>query len=499
MTFSITPPFGAIIDRQDQSLATPAPLATRAIVIGGGVGGLLAAQVLARHFDEVTVLDRDTFPAMGEHRKGTPQGHHVHALLGRGLMTIERAMPGFSADLVERGAVTSDAMTNVGWHQAGIRHASGTAGFTAVVASRPLIEGVLRKRVRAIGNVEIQQRVAVQDLKWDATHTRVTGVVATSVTGERTYEVTADLVVDASGRGTRLGGWLERAGYERPPEQVFEVNVRYTSRMFQRRAGDFGGNVVTIISAIPGNQRGGLAFAIEGDRWLITLNGRNGLTPPADLEGFAAYAAALDAPDIAIFLRDATPVGEATTYFMPRGLRRFERMPDRFPAGILPFADAMCSFNPVFGQGMSVAALEASVLDACLDDGTDDLAQRFVAGCAPVVDGAWKLAAGNDLRFLPGRQTLPRGIRMLHWYLDQLNFAAGEDVDVAMAFAKVVHMMEPPPSLMRPAIVARVLKAGLARSAGRLRARRELLAGERAQGAARARETASPASGNAAP
>lgn len=462
MTFSLTPPFGALIDHQHPSLETQAAAFSRAVVIGGSVGGLLAAQALARHFDDVVVLDRDTFPAVGEHRKGTPQSHHVHALLGRGLMTIERAMPDFTAELVARGAVTSDALSGVGWYQAGVRHANGTAGFTALLASRPLIEGVLRERVRAIANVTIREQVAVKGVRWNASHTQVTGVSATIVSGERAFDLPADLVVDASGRGTHLGEWLERAGYECPSGQVFDVNVRYASRMFQRRPGDFGGNVVTIISAVPGNQRGGMAFAIEGDRWLVTLSGRNGLTPPTDLDGFAAYAGDLDSDDIASFLRNAEPVGEAKTYFMPRGQRRFERVPERFPEGIVPFADAICSFNPVFGQGMSVAALEASVLETCLDDGIEALAQRFLAGCAPVVDGAWKLAAGNDLRFLPERPSLPRGIRMLHWYLDQLNIAAGRDVEVARAFAKVVHMMEPPPSLMRPAIVARVMKARLA-------------------------------------
>src|SRR5690606_18176156 len=126
----------------------------------------------------------------------------------------------------------------------------------------------------------------------------------------------------------------------------------------ERRPGDFDGNMVTIISAVPGNQRGGLAFAIEGDRWLVTLSGRNGLTPPTDLEGFTAYAGDLDSGDIARFLRGAVPVGESNSYFMPRCRRRFERMPERFPDGIVPFADAICAFNPVFGQGMSVAALE---------------------------------------------------------------------------------------------------------------------------------------------
>ena len=474
MTFSLTPPFGALIDTRNPSLDPLAPAPSRAVIIGGGMGGLLAARALALHFDEVMVLERDSLSTGDGHRKGTPQSHHVHALLGRGLMTIERMMPGFTADLVARGAVTSDAMTRVGWHQAEIRHASGPAGFTAVVASRPLIEAVLRERVRAIANVTIREQVAVHDLRWNAPRTRVTGVIASSASGERGFDLPADLVVDASGRGTRIGDWLEQAGYECPAEQVLDINVRYASRLFRRQAGDFGGNVVTIVSAVPENQRGGLAFAVEGDRWLVTLSGRNGLTPPADLEGFIAYAAELDADDIARFLRQAEPLGEAKTYFMPRSRRRFARAPERFPDGLLPFADAICAFNPVFGQGMSVAAMEASVLNACLDDGTESLIQRFLAGCAPVVDGAWKLAAGNDLRFLPGRPALPRGIRMLHWYLDQLNIAAGHDVEVARAFAKVVHMMEPPPSLMRPAIVARVMRTRLTRLAPSSRAPRSI-------------------------
>jgi 2-polyprenyl-6-methoxyphenol hydroxylase-like FAD-dependent oxidoreductase len=471
MTFSITPPFGTLVDLPVHQIEQDAPGGSRAIVIGGSVGGLLAAQALARHFDEVVVLDRDSFPAIGEHRKGTPQSHHVHALLGRGLMTIERALPGFTADLVARGAMTSDALTNVRWHQAGGRHASGTAGFTAVVASRPLIEGVLRERVCTTANVAVREGVSVQDLQWNATRTKVTGVVASALGGEQPFDLAADLVVDASGRGSQLATWLERAGYERPPEQRLDVNVRYASRLFRRKPGDLDGNLVTIVSSIPSNPRGGLAIAIEGDRCLITLNGRNGLTPPTGLQEFVAYASELDSQDIATFLRNAEPIGEAATYSMPRCHRRFEQVPERFPAGLLPFADSMCGFNPIFGQGMSVAALEASVLDQCLAKGMDDLARRFLEGCTPIVDGAWKLATSNDLRFMPGRQPLPRGMRLLHWYLDQLNVAARSDVEVARAFAKVVHMMEPPPSLMRPAIVGRVMKARLG---GRMRQPRTL-------------------------
>lgn len=456
MNLALTPPFGSLVD--STPVATHRYLIGRAVVIGGSMGGLLAARALANHADQVFVLDRDTFPEDNYPRRGVPQGAHVHALLARGCEALERQFPGILQQFVAAGASVGDAMADAAWYQQGGLHASGTIGVPAIVASRPLIERVVRERVAALPNVTIRQQVAVRNLLWSDDGSRVTGVrYCGQVDDLQETRLVADLVIDASGRGSQLPAWLEEAGIDLPDEQSMEIGIRYTSRRFRRQAHDLVGKVVTIISNSRGNPRGGLAFAIENDAWLITLTGRTGIVPPSDLDGFRRFAATLDAPVIAQFLADAEPIGEATTYAMPRSQRRFQPGPCNLPPGIIPFADAICGFNPLFGQGMSVAALEADALDTTLAAGMDDLAQRFLTQVGPIVDGAWKLAAGNDLRFVPGQQRLPFQLRFLHWYLDQLHVAARHDTTVSAAFCQVVHMLKPPQSLMQPDIARRVL------------------------------------------
>jgi 2-polyprenyl-6-methoxyphenol hydroxylase-like FAD-dependent oxidoreductase len=459
MTISLNPPFGSLSNATEPGRHVSA--SRRAVVIGAGMGGLVAARVLANHFQEVIVIERDRLPPIGENRKGVPQGQHVHGLLAQGCATLESLFPGLLDNFAEHGANVDDAMGAIRWHQSGGYHAPGLLGLRAVSASRPLLEGVVRDRLLQIPGIEIRQDTSVESLVWDTPGERVSGVRLSGTGASGDGVLMAALVVDAAGRGSRLPAWLHDAGLDRPMETSVGIGIRYASRIFRREQGHMGGKHITVIVSNPKVPRGGLVCGIEGDRWLVTLAGRRGIQPPVDIDGFLDFTKSFEAPDIHDLVRQAEPLDEGATYGFPRSLRRHYDALDRFPAGIIPIADAICGFNPIYGQGMTVVALEAQELDRCLADGTEDLAARYFASISPLVDGAWKLATSGDMRFLVPADALPRKVRAITWYMDRLHVAARHDPEVAMAFSKVVHLLEPPASLLTPEMAARVAKGNI--------------------------------------
>ncbi len=465
MSPSITSPHGTLAtDNRQQLHHTNRPL-RHAVVIGAGMGGLLAANALARHAATVTMLERDVLSTDFAPRKGVPQGQHVHALLARGLSTIEAAVPGFTADLVALGANAGDASNNAIWFQDGARHLQTTTGETAVVATRALFEGVLRQRVGALPNVTIRDRTAVRNLCWNAERTRVTGV-RLAERGDDSFTLChepADLVIDASGRGSQLATWLADAGFPAAPVTEIPSGVRYTSRTFARRDTSIPERIALICVAGPDSRRGGIAFAIEGARWLVTLIGRENDNPPLDLDGFRAFARSLPLPDIAAVIEGAAPLDEGHRYHTPVSTRHHVERLARFPSGLLPFGDAICTLPPVYGQGMSVAALEATTLDICLATGTDRLFERFTRDITPILDNAWDLACGGELPLLFPPEQLPRKVRFLQRYLHLLHQAARSDHQVAAAFTNVVHLNAPAASLAAPRIACRVIAAQFGR------------------------------------
>lgn len=431
----------------------------RAVVIGAGMGGLLAAGAVTRHFDDVVLIERDRLEQATANRKGVPQGRHVHALLARGCVSAGSRFPGYLADLIARGACSGDGLEVVRWFHGGGYHATGPVGFEAVIASRAMIEGVFREHLLRRPNVRILDGTAVDDLTWDATGTRVTGVTISGDTLSADGTLPAGLVVDASGRGSRLPGWLQGRGWPASEESHVEIGIRYATRRFRRRPGDVDGKLVVASVASPANPHGGLAIAIEGNQWMISITGRNGEQPPTDLDGFIAFAATLAGPDIHHLARDAEPLDDGTTYTFQRSTRRHYERLERLPEGLVPVADSICSFNPIYGQGMTVAALEADVLDACLESGTDGVAARFLAAATPLVDGAWVMSTSADLRFTMPDSAMPQPAREMNAWLDRLHLAAHRDVEVARAFSKVMHLMAPPDLLRSPEIAARVMAA----------------------------------------
>jgi hypothetical protein len=260
--------------------------------------------------------------------------------------------------------------------------------------------------------------------------------------------------------GSRLAAWLAEAGYGSPDESSVPAEIRYVTRQFDRRNTLGDGNIVHV--AVPDHMRlrGGFAIAVENDRWMVGLTGRRGEQPPLDLVGFRSYALSLGIEAITEIVSTSEPLDDGAAYsFRASWYRQYHRM-KRFPAGVIPFADAICSFNPVYGQGMTVAAIEANALRRVLVSERRDLERRFLAEIAPAIEAAWTMISGNDLRCIPPDTGFSRAQRFQYWYLDRLHVAARTDQRVARAFGTVVHMLKAPQSLMAPSIAFRVLIHG---------------------------------------
>ena len=435
-----------------------------AVVIGGSISGLVAARVLCSHFDRVTIYDRDTLPDGIENRRGVPQGRHGHGLLASGLRGLKALFPNLERDLLDGGAIQGDVIGNMRWFQHGYYKAKFQSGLDGVVLSRPLLEGTLRRQVLRLPNVQIVDRTRVTELLTTPGH--VQGVRAQKF-GENPFPVSADFVVDASGRSSHTPEWLNELGYGAPEIEEVNVGIGYTTRTYRRRPDHLDGDVGAILAPKPPRQmRIGFIIAMEGDRWMVTMGGWLGNHCPPDPEGFLDFSRTLVRPDIYQVISRAEPLTDAVTYAFPSNLRRRYDRFARFPSSFLVIGDAMCSFNPLYGQGMSVATLEALALRDCLESAPScaEVWRPFFKATRAIVDAPWMIAAGSDFAFEGVTGPRPAGNGIINWYLERVHKAASIDQRVCRAFFDVANLLSPAPSLFHPAIVGRVARACLSRS-----------------------------------
>jgi len=412
-----------------------------AVVIGGSIAGMLTARVLADYYEQVTVLDRDTFPDSPDHRKGVPQSQHAHGLLARGQITIERFFPGILGEIREAGAQTdgnlliispAGKLPNPVFSDAKSKKPSDD-GPKGVYASRFFLEWHIRRRLNMLDNVKIQNGVEVVNILATADQTRITGVeIEERHTDADRDSIAADLVVDASGRRSKVSTWLADLGYDTPPEEHINSGLGYASR-FYRKPENFPSDWAGIIinGRPPDNPRAGLIMPIEEDMWHVSIGGFAGHHPPNDEAGFMQWAR--DLPD-------------------PSTLRHFEKL-KRWPKNFVVTGDAVCCFNPIHGQGMSTSAMDALALRRVLKEWTADPTldfERLVRDrIAETVAAPWLIATGEDLRWsgvkLEGSSHW--GMSLFHRYMNIYLRQATQDQQLASLYHAVINLLVPPAML----------------------------------------------------
>jgi 2-polyprenyl-6-methoxyphenol hydroxylase-like FAD-dependent oxidoreductase len=433
----------------------------RAIVLGASMAGLLAARVLAERYKRVLVIDRDVLPAAGEHRRGVPHGRHVHALHPRGLEILDELFPGLSTSLAASGAVLCDIVGDMRWQLSGYQLRQVHSGLPVVFASRPFLEGRVRALVQRLPGVSFLPESQVSGFAVTEDKRTVTGVEVRGPAGPP-VQIAGSLVVDASGRGSSTPAWLAELGYPRPAEDRIEIGLGYATRMYRLRPDAMGRDQMILTVGTPANSRAGALAAIEGGRHILTIAGIRGDHPPTDPKGFEEFVASLPSADIAAAIAGAEPLDEPVQFRFPASARRrYERLA-AFPDGLLVIGDAVCSFNPIYGQGMTVAATEAMTLRGLLAGGAVPAARRYFRKIAAVIDVPWDIAAGGDLAFpqVPGKRSAK--VRLVNAYLPRLHAAAARDEALATALVRVIGLKDRPEGLLRPDRMLRVLRGNLA-------------------------------------
>ncbi|MET7679769.1 FAD-dependent monooxygenase [Streptomyces sp. NPDC005423] len=426
----------------------------RAVVIGAGLAGLLAAASLSAHADEVIVLERDELPAGPEHRRGLPQGRHAHLLMSGGLAAMEELVPGagLRGRLLAAGAheisLSSGmlALTAEGWMRRW-RH----EGPRMVTCSRALLDWVVRAAVLAGTGARVRTARGL-GLTGDAG--RVTGVRISTDAGEEVLD--ADLVVDAGGRGSRVTRWLAELGVSGVRERTVDSGLVNATRVYRRPEGaeHFP---LTVLQADPYASRpgrSGMVLPIEGDRWMVSLAGTRGGEPPADPDGFLRYMLELPDPILGRLVSGAEPLTDVHVSHSTHNARRYLEKVREWPEGLVVLGDALATFNPAYGQGMSVAALEVRVLKRELARaglGAAGLARRVQRGAAGPVEGAWATAIGQDVWYPATRGGDPgTGDRLVARYSRRLLRSATGSYPAAAALWDVTSLEAGPSRLLRP-------------------------------------------------
>jgi 2-polyprenyl-6-methoxyphenol hydroxylase-like FAD-dependent oxidoreductase len=457
-----------------------ARLGEHAVVLGGGMAGLLAAHVLTAFFERVTLIERDRYPEQPGARKGVPQSHHVHLLLARGANELEAMFPGFGEELGKCGAplidFTADVVSRMPFGWLPRIH----TGITVHGASRMLVEWLVRKRMAALGRVTFREShraiglVAAAGGAWvTGVRLQAVGAAEESVASEaRGDEFAADLVVDATGRGSRAPRWLKELGFGEVVEEVINPFLGYATQVFEPPPGDRDWKMMSTVPTFPDKRRGGTILSIEGGLWMALMVGINRDYPPSEDAGFLEFSRGLMTPLLHDALRDAKPVTPVHAY---RGTennrRRFDLMP-RWPDGFIAFGDSVASLNPYYGQGMTVCAIGAATLQAELglhaarSSKIDGFARRFHRRLAKLNELPWMMATGEDKRW-PGSKGGTKGgaaEKVMLGYMNALATLIPERHDVASTFFHVVHMLKPPTALFRPSVlaptVARAIRGG---------------------------------------
>ena len=424
-----------------------------AVVTGAGIAGLLAAAALSGTTAKVTIIEKDALPGIARVRKGVPQGAHVHTLLGYAVEAMDKLLPGVMAEVYAAGAVKIRRNHDIWFHDAVGPTPIRNVGIVTPSVTRPLLEHVIRQRVLALPNIHLRDATKMTEFEVDG-QGRVTGLWVEA--DDKAELISADLVVECSGRASNLAAWLPAHGYGEVPTQRLKILMGYTSGFFRLPPAISESTKACLMLAVPPNPRAAYLTPVDGNLWLATMYGRGRDTAPRDADGFVDWARGLPHPVIHDALAQAEPVSDFKTYKIPFGVwHRYDQMPT-FPEGLLPMGEALASYNPMYGQGMSLAAGQALSLREAIKDGIDDnLKALYFAGCNELNGVGWSVMETRDFAYASTSGERPQDLEDRWRAAAAIRRLAEVDPEVHALSVRVTHLLETPSILAQPDIVER--------------------------------------------
>jgi 2-polyprenyl-6-methoxyphenol hydroxylase-like FAD-dependent oxidoreductase len=435
-------------------------LGKRAIVVGAGLGGLSAARVLSDYFDEVMILDRDELPDDAIPRPGVPQGKHAHLLLAGGLKALENLFPGLGNELMRAGAESIDpgfdSLIEVSGRDVWPKIKFGWSTYSM---TRPLIERVLRRQVERRANIKVRGGRRVLNIISESKVHAATGIHCQMAEGSL-ETLKSDLIVDASGNGSLTVEFLKSTGRRPPEETSIGVNIRYASALFERSHIWDDYKIVSSLPSAREETRGGVIVAAENNSNQVVLVGRGKDIPPTDGNEFLSYARQLRTLTVYNAIKDAKRLTNITPFSFPESRwRHFARVPD-FPRGLLPMGDAICRFNPVYGQGMTVASQEANMLSDLLQTSEGDslatLAPTFLTKAETLIAHPWAMSAIPDFIYPETIGERPEDLEDRLNFQSALDRLAVHDVEIYELLIEIMHLLKPRTLLEDPSFIRRV-------------------------------------------
>lgn len=436
-------------------------LGEKALVIGGSIAGLLAARILSEFYEEVLIIEKDKKNEKDLARTGVPQGLHGHALLKSGEEILTELFPGIVDELIADGSVKSDFTSKLAWNHHGSWKMKYHAGVSIIQQSRPFLEWHIQRRLEMIPNISFLYGTKAIKLLINSDSTEVTGIEIQKDGATATY--TVDFVVDASGAGSTTSNWLQQLGFDTPEKTEVKVNLFYASRIYSELSStNKEWNNLLVYPNPPSQNHGGSISPIENQRWMVTLLGYGVDSPPRNGDEFLQYSKNLERPDVYEAIKNARPETDVSVYRFPALWRfSYERL-KRFPNRLVVIGDAYCRIDPVFGQGMSIAALEAIALKKQLQKALQKNSLRHISlnthrSFSKIIDVPWLIALTEDFRFSHTVGNKPFGLPLLKWYVKRVILACENNQHVYGKLINVLQLKAHPVSLFAPTTLKAVL------------------------------------------
>ncbi|PGE97660.1 glutamate synthase [Bacillus pseudomycoides] len=432
----------------------------KAIVIGGSIAGKLAAKALSDYFQEVIILEAGEEWNEKRPRKRVPQSHHPHVLLKGGEVAIEKLFPAIMNQLKEDGGIENNFTGDLKWHHFGLWKQPFIGELNAVQQSRPMLEWHIQKRMSEVTNITTKYETMVEQLIIDQQHNKVSGVKVRCMKTGNKENLHAELVVDASGFGSKNIEWLETQGIEVKEEKVW-IQLFYATRVFQLKKNECPDWCNLLISpSFPENPYGAFIQTIEDNRYFVTFSGYANENVPKTDEEFLAFAHKLPAPDVIHFLEQAEPITDIKIHKIPYQVRRRFDLVKNMPEGFLVIGDAHCRFDPVFGQGISVAAMEAEELQMCLKKGKvleKDFTRDFYKRISKIIATPWEMVTTEAFRHPKIKGENPFIQPFQQWYTKKIYQLSASNTDVYIRLVRVMNLMRSPLHLLHPKVWLAIL------------------------------------------